>query len=251
MSYFKYCDKQVYYEETSVGMPLVLLHGNTSCGRMFEQVIPLFAKKYRVIVLDFLGNGRSDRLAKWPSDLWFDWAMQVHALCEHLGLKKIKVIGSSGGALVAINLALEYPGLVEGVVADSFEGLHADPGITGQISSGRAQAKNYEGFCKYLHSLHGDDWETVFDCDTDAVLTHAEEIGAFFHKPMEKLSVKMLLTGSLEDEMFPMGHCKVLFEEICKKTDYAKAHIFEHGGHPAMNSNKDEFVRICDSFFES
>ncbi|MCR4642287.1 MAG: alpha/beta hydrolase [Lachnospiraceae bacterium] len=45
-------------------MPLVLLHGNTSCGRMFEQVIPLFAKKYRVIVLDFLGNGRSDRLAK-------------------------------------------------------------------------------------------------------------------------------------------------------------------------------------------
>ena len=51
--------------------------------------------------------------------------------------------------------------------------------------------------------------------------------------------------------MFPMGHCKALFEEICKKTDYAKARIFEQGGHQAMNGNIDEFVRICDSFFES
>ena len=48
--------------------------------------------------------------------------------------------------------------------------------------------------------------------------------------------------------MFPMGHCKALFEEICKKTDYAKARIFEQGGHQAMNGNIDEFVRICDSF---
>ena len=34
--------------------------------------------------------------------------------------------------------------------------------------------------------------------------------------------------------MFHMGHCKALFEEICKKTDYAKARIFEQGGHQAM-----------------
>ena len=100
MSYFRYEDKQIYYEESGEGSPLILLHGNTSCGKMFDPIVPVFAAKYRVIVPDFLGNGRSERIEKWPSDLWFDWA------------KKVKLIGSSGGALAAINVALEYPELI-------------------------------------------------------------------------------------------------------------------------------------------
>ena len=126
MSYFRYEDKLIYYEESSEGSPLILLHGNTSCGKMFDSIVSVFAKKYRVIVPDFLGNGRSERIEKWPSDLWFDWAKQVKALCNHLGLKKVKLIGSSGGALAAINVALEYPELVESFIADSFEGLRVD-----------------------------------------------------------------------------------------------------------------------------
>ena len=116
MSYFRYEDKQIYYEESGEGTPLVLLHGNTACGKMFDPVVPALSEKYRVIVPDFLGNGRSDRLDKWPSDLWFEWAKQVKALCDHLGLKKVKLIGSSGGAIVALNVALEAPDLVKKVI---------------------------------------------------------------------------------------------------------------------------------------
>ena len=112
MSYFRYDDKQIYYEESGEGSPLILLHGNTSCGKMFDPIVPVFSAKYRAIVPDFLGNGRSERIEKWPSDLWFDWAKQVKALCNNLGLKKVKLIGSSGGALAAINVALEYPELI-------------------------------------------------------------------------------------------------------------------------------------------
>ena len=244
MSYFRYEDKQIYYEESGEGTPLVLLHGNTACGKMFDPVVPALSEKYRVIVPDFLGNGRSDRLDKWPSDLWFEWAKQVKALCDHLGLKKVKLIGSSGGALAAINVALEYPELVESFIADSFMGLKADPVITEEMCKGRAQAKNFGDFVEYVKTFHGDDWEQVFDADTDAVSRHAEQIGDFFHKPIEELKVPMLLTGSLEDDMFPKGHCRVLFDEICAKTSLATTHIFEHGGHPAMLSNMDEFVAL-------
>ena len=249
MGYFKYCDKQVYYEETGAGTPLILLHGNTACGKMFDPIVPALAEKYRVIVPDFLGNGRSDRLDKWPTDLWFEWAKQVKGLCDHLDLQKVKLIGSSGGALAAINVALEYPELIESYIADSFMGLTADPVITEQIRAGRAQAKFFGDFVEYLKIFHGDDWEQVFDADTDAVLRHAEQLGEFFHKPIDELKVPMLLTGSLEDDMFPKGHCKVLFDEICAKTSYAKTHIFEHGGHPAMLSNMDEFVVFSEKFF--
>ena len=249
MSYFRYTDKQIYFEEAGKGAPIILLHGNTSCGRMFDPIVPALSSRFRVIVPDFLGNGRSERVDRWPSDLWFDWAKQVKCLCDHLDLKKVKIIGSSGGALAAINLALEYPELVDSFIADSFMGMKADPVLTQQIRNGRAQAKNFGGFVEYLKTLHGDDWEQVFDADTDAVLRHSEEIGDFFHKPIEELKVPMLLTGSLEDDMFPKGHCKVLFDEICSKTSFATAHIFEHGGHPAMLSNMEEFIGLCDRFF--
>ena len=59
MCYFRYEDKQIYYEESGEGTPLVLLHGNTACGKMFDPVVPALSEKYRVIVPDFLGNGRS------------------------------------------------------------------------------------------------------------------------------------------------------------------------------------------------
>ena len=49
MSYFTYYSKQIYYEEHGKGTPLILLHGNTSCGKMFDQIVPKLEDKYRVI----------------------------------------------------------------------------------------------------------------------------------------------------------------------------------------------------------
>ena len=66
MSYFPYGSYQVYYESHGTGRPLTLLHGNTASGRMFDPIIPVLAEKYRVITMDFLGCGRSDRIATWP-----------------------------------------------------------------------------------------------------------------------------------------------------------------------------------------
>ncbi len=250
MSYFKYNGKKIYYEEHGNGEALILLHGNTVSSKFFTPIISMLAEKYHVITLDFLGCGQSDRIDKWPVDLWYEWSGQVVALCTELGLPKVKLIGCSGGALVAINVALEKPELVECVVADSFEGLEADPEITEQIRIGRNFAKQNEGFCGVLKIMHGEDWESVVDADTEAVVAHAKTIGSFFHKPMEELKVKLLLTGSDEDEMFPVGHYEKLFADIYGRTCMAKSHIFEHGGHPAMMSNMEEFISLFDEFFD-
>ena len=249
MSYFDYNGKSLYYEEHGTGAPIVLLHGNTASSKMFAPIVPLLSGKYRVITLDFLGNGRSDRIDAWPSDLWHEWSRQVVALCDGLGLSKVKLIGCSGGALVAINVALEAPELVECAVADSFEGLKADAAITEQIRAGRNFAKRDERFRSMLSSMHGEDWESVFDADTETVVAHARDICSFFHKAIEELGVKTLLVGSAEDEMFPPDHYGQLFADICGRTPMAKSHIFAHGGHPAMMSNTAEFIALCEGFF--
>lgn len=249
MSYFNYNGKKIYYEENGSGEALILLHGNTVSGKFFAPLIPLFSEKYHVITLDFLGCGKSDRLTEWPTDLWYEWSCQVIALCNELGFSKVKLIGCSGGALAAINAALEHPELVECAVADSFEGLKADSSITDQIRMGQNLAKRDEEFCSMLTAMHGEDWEIIFDADTDAVIAHAKTVGSFFHKPLEKLMVNLLLTGSAEDEMFPKDHCQKLFADISGRTGMVQWHIFEHGGHPAMMSNAGEFILLCEKFF--
>ena len=64
MPYFEYRDKSIFYQEYGQGDPVVFLHGNTASSKMFELLMPLYAEKFRCILIDFLGNGRSERGGK-------------------------------------------------------------------------------------------------------------------------------------------------------------------------------------------
>lgn len=58
------------------------------------------------------------------------------------------------------------------------------------------------------------------------------------------------MNTSPEDEMFPKGYYEEIFHNICSQTSFAENYIFEHGGHPAMMSNTEEFVSMCKEFLE-
>lgn len=62
MTFFNYKNKKVYYEEIGTGKPVLLLHGNTASSNMFLDVIESYTLNYKVILIDFLGHGKSDRL---------------------------------------------------------------------------------------------------------------------------------------------------------------------------------------------
>ena len=74
----------------------------------------------------------------------------------------------------AKDMALENPDMVNTIVADSFEGLSANSDITEQIRIGREYAKQNEDFRRMLKLVHGDDWESVVDADTEAIIAHAQ-----------------------------------------------------------------------------
>ena len=74
MSYFIYQSKKIYYSEQGFGKPVVFLHGDTASSKMFEPLMPLYADKFRCILMDFLGNGRSDRVDSFSPDMWQDEA---------------------------------------------------------------------------------------------------------------------------------------------------------------------------------
>ena len=81
MSYFIYQNKKIFFEEYGDGIPLLLLHGNSLSSRMFLPIIDDLQKYTKVILIDFLGNGYSDRTSHISDDLWYDEALQTTQIC--------------------------------------------------------------------------------------------------------------------------------------------------------------------------
>lgn len=253
MSYFKYSGHSCYYEEIGTGKPLLLLHGNTASSWMFAELVGSFPDR-KVILIDFLGHGRSDRLRTFPVDLWYDEAMQVIEFLRQKSYQAVDLIGSSGGALVAINVALEAPELVDHVIADSFEGEVPLKAFTDNVVESREASKHDENSRMFYQYMQGDDWEQVVDNDTAAIAAHAVTIGKFFHKPLSDLHARLLLTGSREDEFTSIvgtDYFDRIFTDMIRKIGHGDHYIFEHGGHPAMLSNPLKFVELSRRFLLS
>lgn len=252
MAFFKFEDKDIYYSEMGKGTPLLMLHGNTASSNMFAESAKTYAGTYKVILIDFLGHGRSDRLERFPADLWFYEARQVIAFLRERQYPKAHIIGSSGGALVAVNVALEAPELVDKVIADSFEGEKPLKAFTGNVAEEREDSKKDESTRMFYRYMHGDDWEQVVDNDTRAIAEHDKEIGVFFHRPLQELKADILMTGSKMDEFIAAvspDYFERVYGEMLEKIGHGQMHLFETGGHPAMLSNPDGFYEVSRRFF--
>lgn len=91
------------------GVPVVLLHGillDASVNR--DLCAPLADAGFRVILLDLLGHGRSDKAeaAELRNDFF---AEQVVALLDHLAIDKAVIGGLSLGAIVAMHVGVQAP----------------------------------------------------------------------------------------------------------------------------------------------
>ena len=251
MSYFEYEGKRIFYEETGRGQPLLLLHGNTASSNMFAQVYEQYGKDFKVILIDFLGHGRSDRLDEFPADLWFYEAGQVIAYLREKQYRDVCIIGSSGGAIVAINAALEAPELVGKIIADSFEGEYANKAFTETLLKDRENAKADNNARAFYEYMHGVDWEQIVDNDTSAILRHSNEIGRFFHKPLSLLSADILLTGSKADQyMYSISenYYENVYSDMLREIGHGDMYLFEEGGHPAMITRFEEFYDLSMRF---
>lgn len=96
------------------GHPLVLLHGLGGCWRDWEPQLDALRDRYRVLVVEHRGHGRSARPPGPVSIAQF--AADVAAVCRHLGIDHAWVVGLSMGGMIAQELALAEPELVEALV---------------------------------------------------------------------------------------------------------------------------------------
>jgi pimeloyl-ACP methyl ester carboxylesterase len=107
MPEFDYNGYRISYDDYGAGeRPLVLIHGLLMNRRMFDRLGPAMAERgNRVIAVDLLGHGRSERPAEMSQYSMTFFARQVEALLDHLDLKNAVIGGTSLGANVTLELA--------------------------------------------------------------------------------------------------------------------------------------------------
>lgn len=249
MPYVLYKGNSVFYEEFGQGTPVLFLHGNTASSKMFELLMPLYAETFRCILIDFLGNGKSDRVERFPPNLWYDEALQTIALAEHLQYGTVSLVGTSGGAWAAVNAALLRPDLFLAVVADSFDGRTLNHHFANSLLAERDAAKSDPQARQFYQWCQGDDWEAVIDRDTQALLQCANETRPLLCRPLTELKVPILFMGSRQDEMCREDlerEYREMAEMIPRRA--AAVHLFEQGGHPAIMSNAEEAAELIRGF---
>lgn len=106
---------KIYYEEYGEGEPLLLIHGNSGNITTMGNQIDYFKNKYRVIVADNRGHGRSelntDSLTY--SQITKDW----EKLVNHLKLDSISIVGWSDGGIVGFKMGISGETKIKKIVA--------------------------------------------------------------------------------------------------------------------------------------
>jgi pimeloyl-ACP methyl ester carboxylesterase len=107
-------DVELYYEEHGSGDPLLLIMGLAADSTAWMFQLPAFAERYRTIVFDNRGIGRSSK----PAGPYTIQAMadDTAGLLAAIGVERAHVVGVSMGGMIAQELALRHPERVRGLV---------------------------------------------------------------------------------------------------------------------------------------
>ena len=117
---------RVHYQERGTGTPIVLIHGFTSSTYSWKDVFEPLSKNFHVIAVDLKGFGFSGK----PDG---DYTRRAQAilvghLLDYLKVERAWLCGNSMGGEVALNIALQNPQRVAGLILIDSGGVKVNGG---------------------------------------------------------------------------------------------------------------------------
>jgi 4,5:9,10-diseco-3-hydroxy-5,9,17-trioxoandrosta-1(10),2-diene-4-oate hydrolase len=255
-------------------LPVVLLHGGgpgASAWSNFAANLPAFADRFRTLMIDQPGFGRSDRPPVTGNYFGFA-ADAVAGLLTELGLERVHLVGNSLGGGTAVRFALRYPEragrlVLMGPGGLSLNVLAADPteGVRRLAEFAAPPGPTPEKMAAFLRTLVYDQRlitdelvaERFAAASEPAALAAMASLGASFFDPAtaqdgmlwreaHQLRQEVLLIWGREDRVNPLDGALVALKVIRR----AQLHVFSRCGHWAQLEKRDEFNRLAISFLE-
>jgi pimeloyl-ACP methyl ester carboxylesterase len=245
MPYFVNDNLSLFYNENGTGKLLLILTGNTASSACHEGELEYFGQNYHTVSFDFRGTGKSQRLSSWSNDWWTKCVDDAVSLISHLGEQRCIVMGTSGGANIALLFAIIHPELVSGVIADSCAEFYSPENLRKEVSNRALMTNEQVEFWKYAN---GDDWEAVVEADNKLLTDFADLGGNLFNGRLNEIKCPVLFTGSLKDSFIPdIGEQLI---SMAKQTQNSTIYLSNDGDHPFMWSCPDIFRNVSDQFIK-
>lgn len=161
------------------GVPVVLLHGLPLTRRSFEPVLPHLPPTIRTLVPTQRGHGDASRTEAGYG--FRDFATDLRAFLDQLGIEAAVIAGHSMGSLVAQRFAVDHPQRTLGLVL-------AGSGLSGQVDP------------EELNQQTKELWAAISDLTDPVDPAFARAYSeAFLTEGEPSASVKRLLDVTLED----------------------------------------------------
>jgi pimeloyl-ACP methyl ester carboxylesterase len=116
-------DRHIHYVEAGEGEPVLLIPGAFSTYRDWNRIIPFLSKQYRVLAIDYLGVGDSDKPRSGAGYTIEAQADLIVEMMDILHIPKADIVGVSYGGGIALNIATRYPDRVNKIVCIEGNGL--------------------------------------------------------------------------------------------------------------------------------
>lgn len=109
---------ELYWEESGAadGLPVIAVHGGPGGGSSPEMRRFFDPKRYRIIIFDQRGCGRSTPHSELKENTTWDLVADMEALRAHLGVDKWVVFGGSWGSTLALAYAATHRDRVHGLL---------------------------------------------------------------------------------------------------------------------------------------
>jgi haloalkane dehalogenase len=100
---------RVHYVDQGRGETILCLHGEPTWSYLYRKMIPILAEHQRVIAMDFIGFGRSDKFSDSE-----DYTFQMHSdtlagFIEQLDLRDVTAVVQDWGGLIGLAVATQMP----------------------------------------------------------------------------------------------------------------------------------------------
>jgi len=113
----------LHYVEAGEGQPILLIPGAFSTYRHWNRIIPYLSTRYKLICVDYLGAGDSDKPKSGFGYTIEEQTDLIVKMIEALQIQKVHILGVSYGGAIALNLAARYPEKVDMIISIEGNGI--------------------------------------------------------------------------------------------------------------------------------
>jgi cis-3-alkyl-4-acyloxetan-2-one decarboxylase len=272
--YFTIGGHRLHYIDEGEGPVIVMVHGNPTWSYYYRNLITLLSVEYRVVAVDNIGCGLSDKPQDYPYRLR-NHIENLTSLIQHLDITSCSLVVHDWGGAIGMGYAGCYPERIEKIVVLNTAAFRSARiplriRICGWPVFGALLVRGCNGFARpacsmavinplkkeiaeaYLAPYNS--WKNrvaIYGFVRDIPLSPT-------HPSYETLVQVEMNLARLSDRNHPMlilwggkDFCfnRTFYDEWSKRFPAAEKHFFENGGHYVLEDCRETIRPILQRFF--